>query len=91
MLLPTGYEQVLASPLWQCCNVHVQRRGELALIAEAGKHSLNQVDKLYWDGEVVQKTRKKDHKLKAEQLWKVTATALGQHLRLPHEALQLKQ
>ena len=32
----------------------------------------DQVDKLYWDGEVVQKSRKKDHTSKAEQLWKVS-------------------
>ena len=45
------------------------------------------MDKLYWDGEVVQKTRKKDHKSKAEQLWKVTAFKLGQPLCLLHGAL----
>ena len=45
------------------------------------------MDKLYWDGEVVQKTRKKDHKSKAEQLWKVTAFELGQKLCLVLGAL----
>ena len=68
----------------------MQLHGELALFAEA-RAILIQVDKLYWDGEVVQKTRKKDHQSKAQQLWKVTAFQLGQQLCLYHGALQLHE
>jgi len=31
-----------------------------------------QVTTLYWDGEISQKTRKRDHRSKAEHLWKVS-------------------
>ena len=62
----------MTSPLCLYCNMQAQCCDGVAHIVNACEHfHFDQVDKLYWDGEVVQKTRKKDHKSKAEQLWKV--------------------
>ena len=57
--------------------------GELARLVVACELDVTQVDKLYWDGEIVQKARKRDHSPKAEQLWKVNFLQLGCFLQVP--------
>ena len=47
------------------CRLALNRRYEIAA----------QVSKIYWDGEVAQKTHKKDHRTKAELLWQSLASS----------------